>query len=179
MQCVLQRGRVLRRVLRRGSKKGLSRRHLEGRNTPFFEYDPVGVRPRVRVGKLDGRIHAIVIAESLAREIAEIRITSVGWRSYLLPKHRHWSSETLLSLSCDLDHEIGVHACNIPSTWNCGMVCKSFDLKSVLTASMSKKGFYKIFWRPEDPPKTPKYQKNAAFTRTFSKSSRELVPSSL
>ena len=37
--------RVLRRVLRRGSKKGLSRRHLEGRNTPFREYDPVGVRP--------------------------------------------------------------------------------------------------------------------------------------
>ena len=33
--------RVLRRVLRRGSKKGLSRRHLEGRSTPFREYDPV------------------------------------------------------------------------------------------------------------------------------------------
>ena len=33
------------RVLRRGSKKGLSRRHLEGGNTPFREYDPVGVRP--------------------------------------------------------------------------------------------------------------------------------------
>ena len=32
-------------VLRRGSKKGLSRRHLEGRNTPFREYDHVGVRP--------------------------------------------------------------------------------------------------------------------------------------
>ena len=39
--------RVLRRVLRRGSKKGLSRRHLEGRNTPFREYDPLGERPRV------------------------------------------------------------------------------------------------------------------------------------
>ena len=43
----------LRRVLRRGSKKGLSRRHLEGRSTPFQEYDPVGVChnlgiPRVR-----------------------------------------------------------------------------------------------------------------------------------
>ena len=36
--------RVLRRVPRRGSKKGLSRRHLEGR-TPFREYDPLGVRP--------------------------------------------------------------------------------------------------------------------------------------
>ena len=33
--------RVLRRVLRRGSKKGLSRRHLEGRSTPFREYDPL------------------------------------------------------------------------------------------------------------------------------------------
>ena len=38
--------RVLRRVLRRGSKKGLSRRHLEGRSTPFRVYDPVGVCPR-------------------------------------------------------------------------------------------------------------------------------------
>ena len=44
-------GRVLTRVLRRGSKKGtfkkgLSRRHLEGRrNSPFQEYDPVRVRP--------------------------------------------------------------------------------------------------------------------------------------
>ena len=37
--------RVLRRVLRRRSKKGLSRRHLEGRNTPFREYDPLGVCP--------------------------------------------------------------------------------------------------------------------------------------
>ena len=34
-----------RRVLRRGSKKGLSRRHLEGRNTPFLKYDPLGVHP--------------------------------------------------------------------------------------------------------------------------------------
>ena len=31
----------MRRVLRRGSKKGLSRRHLEGRSTPFREYDPL------------------------------------------------------------------------------------------------------------------------------------------
>ena len=34
-------------VLRRGSKKELSRRHLEGRNTPFGEYDPLRVCPRV------------------------------------------------------------------------------------------------------------------------------------
>ena len=32
-------------VLRRGSKKGLSRRRLEGRSTPFREYDPLGVCP--------------------------------------------------------------------------------------------------------------------------------------
>ena len=37
----LLQGRVLRRELRRGSKKGLSRRRLEGRNTPFREYDPL------------------------------------------------------------------------------------------------------------------------------------------
>ena len=35
----------LRRVLRRGSTKGLSRRRLEGRSTPFREYNPLGVRP--------------------------------------------------------------------------------------------------------------------------------------
>ena len=33
--------------LRTGSKKGLSRRYLEGRNTPFLDYDPLGVRPIV------------------------------------------------------------------------------------------------------------------------------------
>ena len=33
-----------------------------------------------------GRNHALVIAKSLARVIAAIRITSVLWRSYLLPK---------------------------------------------------------------------------------------------
>ena len=35
-------------------------------------------------------------------------------------------------------------------------------------------------YRPKNPPQIPKYQKqNGAFTRTFSKSSRELLPSSL
>ena len=38
---------------------------------------------------LDGRNRAIVIAESLARVIAAIRIASVRWRSYLPPKHRN------------------------------------------------------------------------------------------
>ena len=40
MQWVFEGGRLLRRVLRRGSKKGLSRRHLEGRNTPFKSTTP-------------------------------------------------------------------------------------------------------------------------------------------
>ena len=48
LQWVLEGERDSRRVLRRGSKKGLSRRHLEGANTPFLEYDPVGVRPTQR-----------------------------------------------------------------------------------------------------------------------------------
>ena len=39
------------RVLRRGSKKGLSRRHLESRNTPSREYDPLGVRPSIVTGE--------------------------------------------------------------------------------------------------------------------------------
>ena len=37
------------------------------------------------ISRLDGRHRAIVIAESLARVIAAIRITSVRWRSYLPP----------------------------------------------------------------------------------------------
>ena len=47
MSCsgALEGGRVLRRVLRRGSGKGVLRRHLEGSNTPFQEYDSLGVRP--------------------------------------------------------------------------------------------------------------------------------------
>ena len=77
---------------------------------------------------LDGRnlIHAIVIAESLARVIAVIRIASVRWQSYLRPKHRNYSSETLRSLCCDSNRAIGVHSFNIRSTWNCGMACESW-----------------------------------------------------
>ena len=45
LEGVLQWAFMGRRVLRRGSKKGLSRRHLEGRSTPFREYDPLGVCP--------------------------------------------------------------------------------------------------------------------------------------
>ena len=51
------------------------------------------------------------IAESLARVMAVIRITSVRWRSYGRPKHRDWSSETLRSLCCDLDRAIGARSC--------------------------------------------------------------------
>ena len=43
MQWVLKGEKVLRRVLRRGSKKRLSRRHLEGRKHAFLEYGLVGV----------------------------------------------------------------------------------------------------------------------------------------
>ena len=38
---------------------------------------------------LDGRNRTIVIAESLARVIAAIRIASLRWWSYLRPKHRN------------------------------------------------------------------------------------------
>ena len=49
------------------------------------------VRDQIRISQpqstshksLDGRNRAIVIAESLARVIAAIRIASVRWRSYL------------------------------------------------------------------------------------------------
>ena len=41
-----------------------------------------------RIWSLDGRNRAIVIAESLARVIATIRITSVRWRSYLLLENK-------------------------------------------------------------------------------------------
>ena len=44
---------------------------------------------RAIVALLDGRNRARVIAESLARVIAAIRIASVRWRSYLPPKHRN------------------------------------------------------------------------------------------
>ena len=62
---------------------------------------------------LDGRNGAIVSAESLARVIATIQITSVSWWSCLSPKHRHWSLETLRALRCvllrcDSNRAIGV-----------------------------------------------------------------------
>ena len=74
---------------------------------------------------LDGRNRAIVIAESLARVIVAIRIASVRWRSYLQPKYRKSSSQTLRSLCCDSNRAIGVHSFNIRSTWNCRMARES------------------------------------------------------
>ena len=47
----LSEGRGLRRGLRTGSKKGLWRRHLEGRNTSFQDYDPLRVRPISGLGE--------------------------------------------------------------------------------------------------------------------------------
>ena len=41
----------------------------------------------MRGNSLDGRNRARVIAESLARVIAAIRITSVRWQSYFHPKN--------------------------------------------------------------------------------------------
>ena len=47
MKWVLRGERVLRRVLRRGSKKGLSRRRIEGRNTPFRRVRPPSRAPYI------------------------------------------------------------------------------------------------------------------------------------
>ena len=74
---------------------------------------------------LDGRNRAIVIAESLARVIAAIRIASIRWQSYLPRKHRNQSSQTLRSLRRDSNRAIGVHSFDICSIWNCGVVCES------------------------------------------------------
>ena len=61
---------------------------------------------------LDGRNRAIVIAQSLARLFAAIRLTSLRWRSFGDPQHRRWSLETLRSLRCDSHCAIRVHSCN-------------------------------------------------------------------
>ena len=74
---------------------------------------------------LDGRNRARVIAESLARVIAAIRIASVRGRSYLPQKHRNWFSQTLHSFVCDSYRAIGVRWFSIRSTWNCGMASES------------------------------------------------------
>ena len=45
MQWAFLGGSVLRSVLSRRPKKGLTRRHFEGRSTPFREHDPLRIRP--------------------------------------------------------------------------------------------------------------------------------------
>ena len=50
LEGVLQWVLMGRRVLRRGSKTGLSRRHPEGRSTPFLEYEPPWLVPYQRNG---------------------------------------------------------------------------------------------------------------------------------
>ena len=79
----------------------------------------------VKIANLDGGNRVIVIAESLARVIAAIRITSVRWRSYP-PKHTEISPHSpLRSLCRNSNRASGVHLCNIRSAWNCGMACES------------------------------------------------------
>ena len=75
---------------------------------------------------LDGRNRARVIAESLARIIAAIRITSVRWRSYLPLKTQNLVlvDPAFIALR-DSNRAIGVHWCSIRSKWTCGMACES------------------------------------------------------
>ena len=53
--------RVLRRVLRRGSEKGVSRRCLE---RPLGEYAPLGVRPKNVVGTYCAIISATMVLQN-------------------------------------------------------------------------------------------------------------------
>ena len=73
---------------------------------------------------LNGQTRAIVIAESLARIIAAIRITSVRWWSYLPPKNR--GPHRPCSLRRDSNRAIAVHLCNLRSTWNYRLACESW-----------------------------------------------------
>ena len=91
-------------------QKRLDAKHVEDVAAPVVKM--------ARVLFLDGRNRAIVLAEPLARVIAAIRIASVCWRSYLPPKHRNESSQTLRSLCCDSNRAIGVHSFNIRSMRN-------------------------------------------------------------
>ena len=51
---------------------------------------------------------------------ATIRVTSIHWRSHLLPQNTQFGP----SLHCDWNRAIGVHWCSIHSTWNFGMACE-------------------------------------------------------
>ena len=67
---------------------------------------------------LDGRNREIVFAESLARVIAAIRITSVHWRSYLPPRDRNQSSvlidPALVALAIRVARLAFIHVTFIP-----------------------------------------------------------------
>ena len=68
----------------------------------FIKFLHHGAQVQLNTKSLDGRNRAIVIADSLARVIAAIRITSVRWWSYLPPRKRgDWSFVAFCSLCCD------------------------------------------------------------------------------
>ena len=73
---------------------------------------------RRRVLSLDGWNRAIVIAESRARVIAAIRITSVRWRSYLPLK-----TQNLVLVDPAF---VALRFEAICSMWACGMACESW-----------------------------------------------------
>ena len=75
-------------LLRRGSKKGLSRRHLEGRNTPFPEYDPLGVCP------INLRFFSTVALESFLG-LSLSTVGSPDWFQGWFRKEAHRFSQSL------------------------------------------------------------------------------------
>ena len=65
-----RRREFLRRVSRRGPKKGLSRRCVEGRNRPFREYDPIRVRPTLPETRVARKYGTEIILLSPVRVMA-------------------------------------------------------------------------------------------------------------
>ena len=96
-------------------------------NAVFFGISGFWVGSWASIELLDGRNRARVIAESLARVIAAIRITSVRWRSYLPPKTQNLvlADPAFVALRFESRDSIGVHWCGIRSTWTCGIACES------------------------------------------------------
>ena len=72
------------------------------------------------ITELDGQNRVIVIAESLARIVAAIRITSVGWRSHL-PPNTEIGLHRPCVLHCDSNRAIGLFSSKIPSMWKIGV----------------------------------------------------------
>ena len=94
--------------------------HFEGKGKLISREDNPSEGKFTPLGGLDGRNRTIVIAESLARVIAEFE--SLAFVGYHFSPQRNEFSQTLRSLCC----AIGVHSFNIRSTWNCGMACESW-----------------------------------------------------